>query len=174
MRILQRAFAFAFLVFTSTAALAEGGLIASSGNDRCGLGTMIWGKSGNSISTQSSENSSNVLTLNEMFSVTTGTSGCKNSGIVRVPNKELHYIYANYHELQMDMARGEGETFRGLAEAMECPVEQMDLVMVTGKNAFSEIYADETPNAFMVTKNVREALSRNPKLKRACRSLAAI
>ncbi len=144
-------------------------LLGESGNERCGIGSMIF-KNGQSISSQYSENMTNA-SLGETFSVTTGTSGCSNSGFAQVPQEELFYANANYEELQLEMTQGHGEVLDGLAATMGCETSSSAEFQNFSKSNFSKFKnsSNTTPLEFMV--NFREQAKLNHTLSKNCRSM---
>jgi hypothetical protein len=159
-----------FLVSLSAVAKADG-WFGAAGNDRCGLGTMIFGKSANSISSQTSEESTNGFMSNETFSVVTGTSGCSNSGIVQVPQEELFYANLNYEELTVEMASGNGKVLAGLAQIMGCDSGDMDLFVQTTKSNYGSVYASPKTTPYEMLVHLRSKLQQKTKLVSSCRSL---
>lgn len=156
-------------VLSSSRANAEA-LLGSAGNPRCGLGTMILGDK-QSIVSQSTEEFSNMLMLNGAFSITTGTSGCSNSGIVAVPQEELFYANVNFEELSVEMASGRGETVSGLAHTMGCQSADVPLFLETSKANYHEVYSSPSITPLEMMINLRKRLQNHPRLSSGCRSL---
>lgn len=155
------------MLFTSSTSFAA--LLGESGNERCGVGSMIF-KGGQSISSQYSENLTN-LSLGETFSVTTGTSGCSNSGFTMVPQEELFYANANYEELQIEMSQGKGEILSGLAETMGCEnISNVEFARFAKAN-FNKFKNSNstTPNEFI--SNFRNEARHNEVISKNCRSM---
>ncbi len=154
-----------FFSFTAGAAL-----LGDQGNERCGLGTMIF-KGGQSIVSQTSEASSNGIMTNESLSVTTGTSGCSNSGIVMVPQKEQMYANANFEELQVEMSQGKGEVLAGLTQAMGCSGLSDEEFGAFTKVNFEKIQARGSQTPLELMTNLRQAASQNAQIVKSCSSM---
>jgi hypothetical protein len=152
----------------SVSGYAEG-IFGAAGNDRCGVGTKLFG-SGSTITSQSSEESTDMASM-DSISITTGTSGCSNSGIVKVPQKELFYANANYEELQVEMASGQGEALAALAETMGCPSADVGLFLQTSKEHYSQTFPSSSMNPLQMIINFRQGLKSNPILAQNCNSL---
>ncbi len=144
-------------------------LLGDSGNERCGVGSMIF-KNGQSICSQVSENSTNQF-FGETFSVTTGTSGCSNSGLTSVPQEELLYVNANYEDLLLEMSQGQGEVLEGLAATMGCAGISSAEFGAFSKSNFQSIKTNKNmqPNEFLI--RFRDAARTNTKLNQSCRSM---
>ena len=126
--------------------------LGAAGNDRCGLGTMIFG-SGQSVSSQSSEESTNGMSSGTS-SITTGTSGCKSSGFVKATEEEVHYVNINYEELQLESSQGKGEVLAGLAETVGCSK--------MGEDRFGELMQKNYLTLFPISKSNLDTSLSNP------------
>jgi len=93
------------VIFVSVSSAAD----SSSG---CGLGWQVFPK--NSLVSSSLRSTTHVF-LPNTFSMTSGTSGCARHDIVMNEYKAIHFAEANYDQLMMDMARGQGEYLNGFA-----------------------------------------------------------
>ena len=142
-------------------------LLGGEGNDRCGVGSMIFG-SKKSISSQTSEDSTNRAS-SESVSVTTGTSGCSNSGFAANP-KEAYYAHANFEELLIEMPQGRGEVLAGFAQTLGCGNGAVPRFMKMTQDKYSEISSDSAINPNQMLNSVKVQIKADPELAQSCQS----
>src|SRR3990172_6092052 len=102
---------------TVQAAKAAGGnKLTMSG---CGLGYMLFGKeNASNRALQVLALTTNGTSANQLFGITSGTSGCTQDGLVAL-NKELEvYAEVNLPNLSIEMAKGEGEYVAAFASLL--------------------------------------------------------
>jgi hypothetical protein len=167
----MRASLFAALLVLSFSQVSHAGegIFGAAGNERCGIGSKIFG-GGQSISSQSSEESTDAVSLDSV-SITFQTSGCSNSGLVAIPKQEVFYANANYEELKVEMASGRGETLEGYAEAMGCPSSAMGQFLETSKANYNKTFPKSSTNPTEMILNFRQGLKQNAVLAQSCNSL---
>ncbi len=85
---------------------------AGDSSSGCGLGWQVFPK--NSLVSSALRSTTHFI-LPNTFSMTSGTSGCARHDIVMNEYKAIHFAEANYKQLMMDMARGQGEYLNGFA-----------------------------------------------------------
>lgn len=142
---------------------------ASAANERCGVGSMLWG-GGSSVSTQSSEESSNA-SLGDSFSITTGTSGCSNSGLVGITREQQFYANANFEELTRELAQGRGEVLAGFAQVLGCRTSVSGAFNAKMQSKFQEIYRSETVSPEQMLMNVKMQINADPVLAQGCQAI---
>jgi hypothetical protein len=149
---------------------AHAGLFGDEGNERCGIGTMLFKNIGNSISSNSTENSFNS---GETFSVTTGTSGCSNSGFTQATPEEIYYANANHQEIISEMANGGGEIITGFAHTLGCnDVATQHFLQISKKN-YSRIVPESKVSPIQVLKNIKNQINSDAVLRQGCHSFNA-
>jgi len=89
---------------------------ASYGPSGCGLGSILFTDSSDVLWKQVLSATSNGLSGNQTFGMTSGTSNCEMSGSLA---KKV-FIEANKVSLSNDIARGEGQTLVSLAKLYGC------------------------------------------------------
>lgn len=106
------------LVFTSRTSFAADP-DAEYGVAGCGLGSMVMGKEGNQIL---------AITTNETgiqtFGITTGSSNCVDSGVVKKKRRARAFIETNQMQLANDISKGGGETVTSLSHIYNCQDDQ--------------------------------------------------
>lgn len=81
----------------------------------CGLGSIIMGKDGNQVIAITSNE-----TGTQSFGITSGTSNCVDSGVVKLNKQVRAFIEVNQQQLASDLAKGGGETISSLSHLYEC------------------------------------------------------
>lgn len=90
---------------------------AGDGSSGCGLGWQVAPKQ--SLLSSFSRSITHVF-LPNTFSMTFGTSGCARHSIVKKDSAIQHFVEANFENLQIEMAQGQGENLAMLTELMGC------------------------------------------------------
>lgn len=104
------------LVISALALLSSSAFAGGYGKAGCGLGSLVFG-SENVMWKQVLAATTNGTFGSQTFGITSGTSNCGGGG--SSPTTE-QYIEANKVSLSNDIARGQGETLKGLSELMGC------------------------------------------------------
>ena len=117
----------------------------AAGDAGCGLGSLIF--SSNKKIPQILAIITNGVLGSQTFGITTGTSGCKASGWVKVLQKQHDYMVANFNSLQKEGAEGTGEILDGLASAFGCAAENYDNFGVVVQDSYSKVFSSQSPDA---------------------------
>ena len=84
----------------------------------CGLGSMIMGKDGNQVLAITTNG-----TGTQTFGITSGTSNCVDSGVVKKAKEARAFIEINRLQLANDVSKGGGESVASLARIYQCTNE---------------------------------------------------
>ena len=138
--------------------------MADDSSSGCGLGWMVFKK--NSLVSSALRATTNAIALNTV-AMTSGTSGCAQHSIVKNESRGIHFTEANFEQLKMELAQGQGEFSQGLALVMGCEgqTERFQNVM---QNQYSEINAG-TPVQFY--QNVKKEIGRDNLLAQGCHTI---
>lgn len=90
----------------------------AAGDSGCGLGSMIIQK--NAKVSQTLAATTNATLLTQLFGITSGTSNCTSNSMVMVEQEAVMFADANFQTLKVELARGEGESVRAMAELVGC------------------------------------------------------
>ena len=89
----------------------------------CGPGPIVTQKNKKSL-WQSLGASTNATFLpTQTFSITTGTSGCSNSGVIKKEYEQRLFVAVHMDNIQRQMARGQGAHLDALASLLGCRTE---------------------------------------------------
>ena len=137
---------------------------ADYGMAGCGLGSIII-KEKDRIP-QVLVATTNGTYYNNLFGITTGTSNCTSSGVVKKEKEQEIFVHLNYDSLEREMAAGKGEKLDTLANLFGCsnPKEFGSVA----KNNYSKFFgaSDNSPGALL--SQLKEEVSKNQTLKITC------
>ena len=122
----------------------------------CGLGSMAWrGQSG--IVPQVLAVTTNGFFANQLFGISTGTSGCDPSGHITGGTKKMlvQFIGNNLEQYAFDASRGQGETISTIAGILGIEEEK---VALASKENFSKIFPNEDVDTLHVATVLLDAL----------------
>jgi hypothetical protein len=153
------------LLFTLT--IASSAFAAGYGAAGCGWGGKEIGKN-NDILAQLGATILNGVLSNQMFAITSGTSGCGKSGLVMAENEQNVFVENNYHSLAKEMAAGEGENLNTLAGLMGCSADQTHQFAVFAKENYNTIFAAEQKTPSEMLASLKKGLSGDPILLASC------
>jgi hypothetical protein len=145
------------------AVLASVPLARAAGSD-CALGGFVTNKSKGAIQQLLAFSTNSTFFLTYAGAVTSGTSDCSSSGIVRDEYEQEIYVTVAGDGLLGDMARGEGEYLRSFAALMGCG-GALYPAFAQWSQENVERYADaaaSTPRAWVSA--VRQDLAADPRL----------
>ena len=141
-------------------------ICANAGDAGCGLGGLIISK--NTKLSQTLAVTTNGTFLSQLFGITFGTSGCSSSGFVMKNKEAVQYAETNFQNLKIDMARGEGESLKALAQLVGCGNADLHAVGKVTRDSFSTILPSENTTPVDMLRNWAEALSASPEAARTC------
>ncbi len=132
---------------------------AIAGDAGCGLGSLIIQR--NSKLLQLFAITTNASFLSQPFGITSGTSNCSASGIVMNDKQMEYFVEVNQQDLNREMAQGDGEKLKVLAQLSGCASPEMmaAFAKMTQKSFSSIVTGPEvSPNA--VIANLRGEMAR--------------
>ena len=123
------------------ALLASSSIAMADDDVGCGLGSMVWaGQSG--IVPKLLAGTTNGY-AGQVFSVTTGTFGCKSDGVISSRARLSMFMGTNSERLARDMSVGQGESLNVLADLMGVKEQDKALFFKTTQQHFSVIFSDQ-------------------------------
>jgi len=144
------AFAAFAVAFSASSAFA----IDSTG---CGLGSIILKGQSGMIPQLLAVTTNGSFFGNQTFGITTGSSGCDQSGrITGGTGKTLAFLENNLEQFAIDAARGHGETIDTVAALMGVDADKAGTVI---KENFAFIFDSHDVSAVTVTLKVSELLA---------------
>ena len=141
------------VIVTATAAATLMSVSAFAGNMAgCGLGSMIF-KNNDQVS-QILAATTNGISGNQTFGITSGTLGCNKDGAM-AQNEELNiFTSKNMEKLAADMSKGQGETLNTFAELKGISADQKAQFFASVQKNFGKIFTKENITAGEVLHNL--------------------
>jgi hypothetical protein len=108
----------------------------------------------------------------QTFGITSGTSGCTSSSIVKTEVEQRIFVAANLANLSQEMAQGQGQYVSALAGLMGCPAAAQGEFAKLSQERYGALFpaADAHPDAVLASLKVE--LARHPALAASCTRLA--
>ena len=132
-----------FLVSLAMCLLIAGPVFAQQAdkNCGCGLGTILWeGNADGSVMSQTLQATTNGTFGNQTFGITSGTSGCEQPDNIIKNDRLLAFTRDNLDLLARDIAFGGGETLDTMAELMEVPATEREVLYSHLQDNFNNIF----------------------------------
>lgn len=110
----------------------------------------------------------NGLWFNQAFSISSGTSGCTEEGLVKAGREKVLYVEANYRSLSKELAAGQGEFASALASVMGCKKESVPAFLSFSQARYEKLFpgADATPVQMLET--LEGEIASDPTLSKSC------
>jgi len=124
----------------------------------CGVGSMIF-KGQKGIAPQVLAISTNGITLNQSFGITTGTLGCTQDGMVTSNMKTAMFIDSNKAQLARDMSVGGGESLASLSHLLGIEAKDQTAFNRLAKDNVTRIFTTESVATDQVVTSLREVLA---------------
>jgi hypothetical protein len=124
------------------------------GTAGCGLGALILGDQPGIV--QVVGVTLNGISANQTFGITSGTLNCGSGGAA--PTAQA-YIDANRESLATDIARGNGESLRGLVNLFGC--KDVKHAGTALQKDYSRIFPDNRVNSAQIEKSIKTSLQGN-------------
>lgn len=140
---------------------------AYAGDAGCGLGSVIISK--NSKLLQLFAMTTNATFISQAFGITSGTSGCSSSGIVKMDRAMEYFVEVNQQDLSREMAQGEGEKLNVLAGLSGCETEQSKIAFAElSQSNFEKIVPSANTNPAEMVQNLKREVSANKNVAHLC------
>lgn len=137
------------------------------GDAGCGLGHLAWqGKNGKLA--QVSAATTNGTFYSQTFGITTGTSGCTASGLVRADKEQEYFANVNRDTLNKEISQGQGDNLNALAALMGCNPESMRAFGRTAQKNYSNIFTSANTTGTEMLNNLRAVIAKDSALSRSC------
>jgi len=133
----------------------------------CGLGSIVIGPKKGLI--QIFAATTNGTSGSQTFGITTGTSNCLPAGAAADLRRQQEFIAANIADLEKDIARGEGETLRGLVQTLGCSEASYPAVARSLQASYSEIFS--APGSLAVLSATKQKINEQSELAGSCSKL---
>lgn len=148
-----------FLAFLSQMAIA--------GDAGCGLGSVVISK--NSKGLQLLALTTNGTFSSQLFGITSGTSNCSSSGLVKNDKEVQYFVEVNQSDLTREMAQGQGEKLSTLASLHGCssPEAKQAFAEMTKSSYLQIIPTAETDSAELIS-NLNSQIKASANVSQLC------
>ncbi|MDH4215794.1 MAG: DUF3015 domain-containing protein [Gallionella sp.] len=131
----------------------------------CGVGSMVFkGQSG--IAPQVLAVTTNGISGNQTFGITSGTLGCTQDGVVTSNMAATMFIETNKEQLARDMSVGSGETLASLAQLLGVEAQDKSAFNSFAKDNMARIFTADSVATEQVIVALRAALASDATLSR--------
>jgi len=150
------------LVSAPAAQAAGGNKLTMSG---CGLGYMLFGQENPSNrALQVLALTTNGTSANQLFGITSGTSGCMQDGLVAL-NKELEvYAEVNLSNLSIEMAQGGGEYVTAFASLLGAKDAARPALLTFFQERYEVLFPSPDTTAAQMLETLKAELAARPDL----------
>lgn len=141
--------------------------------NQCGVGATVTQRNNSLLSQTVVSFTDNTFRFTNLGAITSGTSGCSNSGIVQSEQQKI-YISHTYANLEEEVAKGEGPFLDSLLQLMGCsPQAKPDFVELS-QQKYDEIFVEQA-NAEQQAEiffQGMKALMQEPRLVNQCQPVS--
>lgn len=132
----------------------------------CGLGNYVM--KDNSIVSATFRMTTNSTFSNQLFGITSGTSGCAQHSIVKAKMAPVYYAEANIDHLKVEMALGEGEYLSAFADTLGCDAATKNAFIQETQSNYENIFDNENVTAHKMLDNVKHVINQNQSIRGKC------
>jgi hypothetical protein len=131
----------------------------------CGLGYMLFGhENPSNRALQVLALTTNGTSANQLFGITSGTSGCTQDGVVAL-NKELEvYAEVNLPNLSVEMAKGEGEYVAAFASLLGATDAARPALLKFFQERYEVLFPSQDTTAAQMLETLKAELGARPDL----------
>jgi Protein of unknown function (DUF3015) len=160
------------LVGVAIAAILAGGLGREARASDCAVGGFVVNKKTGIIEQLLAFTTNGTFFVTYAGAITTGTSGCSNSGIVKQDYEQRVFVTANFDALSQDLARGQGENVNALSSLMGCPTSLTGEVASVAQAHFGELVTGGPDRTMALLVSLKNEMRVHPALSASCTRLA--
>lgn len=159
----------ALLVSASAIALGLGSLAPDARGADCAVGGFVVNKKTGIIEQLLAFSTNATFFLTYAGAITSGTSGCSNSGIVKREFEQEVFVTANFDALSGDLAQGQGPRLAALTELMGCsPGLSRELARVA-QGRFDRLVTGGADPAGVLLTELKQGMRMHPALSQCSR-----
>jgi hypothetical protein len=155
-------------LFAAGAVLALASAAYAANDAGCGLGSMLFKE--NTPPQQIVAATTNGISGNQTFGITTGTLGC-GPGLLKTELQQDKYVNANIRDLSREMAAGKGEYVSSLAGLLGCTETSVDAFGKFTQAHYSVLFPEQNVAPTLMLKTLKKELAKDPQLGASCTSL---
>jgi hypothetical protein len=169
MRKLTLLFAMVGVLFTASAARAQGGY----GMAGCGLGSLLFGNDNTTLMQILAATTNNIL-FPQTFAITSGTSNCTAGGVVKAEREQAAFAEVNFQDLKRNMASGGGEYLTSFSTLLGCDESAKPVFFKMTQDKLESILPSEKSSPIDLVVGVKAQIKADARLANACTDERAI
>ena len=137
----------------------------------CGLGSQLFaGQSGLVMNVLAA--TTNGISGNQTFGITTGTSGCDGNDTVYNQQMQEEFVATNMEVLAEEMAQGNGQYVSALAELMGCDVAAQAEFGSMTQSRYETIFSASDQEAKALLGTLKSEISKDALLSSSCKRVS--
>jgi hypothetical protein len=148
------------------------GLLGEARAADCAIGGFVVNKRQGILSQLFAFTTNGTFFITYAGAITTGTSGCSNSGIIKNEYEQEFFVVANYDALSSDLARGQGERIGALSALLGCRPELNGEVARVAQANYSNLVTETLDSPQVLLAGLKQELRVHPALSQGCSRLA--
>ena len=156
-----------FVCLISMVAAFPVSVSAAAGNHPmggCGLGYILFGKSHPTGTVQITAFTTNQSLGNQVFGITSGTSGCTPEGAVAINKQTERFVEVNYESLRSDIAKGQGEYVKALIDLLGVKDTKKSATLLLLKTDYADLFPTQETRFDEFLKNLQQKLAEHIEL----------
>ena len=133
----------------------------------CGLGAQLFkGQSG--VVPMTLAATTNGISGNQTFGMTSGTSGCKADSVILNEKEQEVFVASNLSVLNQEMAQGQGQHVAALASLLGCPTAVQGEFAQMSQESYGSVFPQTDVGAGAVLASLKDEMGRRPVLASSC------
>ena len=160
------------------AVVASPAFAGSYGMAGCGLGSMLFGPSGEAKDSISDTKVKEILAAttngtfgSTTFGITTGTSNCTQGGVVKSSREAEAFAEVNLGDLSRDVAAGGGEYLAAMGTLLGCDATAQADLGAAAQSSYEQIFPTTEVTATDVVRSLQGVVRSDTKLAQACKQI---
>ena len=154
------------------AAIVLAGIVREARAADCAVGGFVVNKRTGIIEQLLAFTTNGTFFITYAGAITSGTSGCSNSGVIQREFEQQVFVAANYDALSRDIASGQGEHLAAMSALMGCPAALTAEVGRMAQAHFSRLVTGSADPAPALLAELKDELRGHPALSVSCTRLA--
>lgn len=160
------------LIVGLSLAVAWGSLAPAAHAADCAVGGFVVNKRTGIVEQLLAFSTNGTFFITYSGAITSGTSGCSNSGIVKEEYEQRIFVTANYDALSADLAQGQGQHGTALAALLGCRPELRGEFVRVAQAHFAALVTGGPEQADALIAALKDELRVHPALSQGCSRLA--
>jgi hypothetical protein len=132
----------------------------------CGLGSVVFGNQEGFVQVFAA--TTNGTFYSQTFGITSGTSNCVQTGLVKADKEQEMFMEANLNHIQRDMASGGGEYLDSFGQLLGCDASMQSSLDQFAQDHYASIFPTEETSSTQALYIFKAQISMEEDFVRAC------